>query len=415
VPSRLSDGRTGVCHRADDALPEHRYRAVMEGPAPATDVSFVRRALRSPLLDALLAIALAGYAAAEAMSQPDWPEPRPVSAALAALAGLFLAVRRSRPLTSLTGALGVLAMIGVALGHYEAGAGLLIGLVVAYSAGAWGDNTAYALAVLTGFALSEGIGQPASEAVPDVLWTCAALALPFGVGRSVRRLTSRARTAEGHAQRLRQERQAVAAAAAAAERRRIAHELHDVISHGLAVVILQAGAADQVLDSDPGKAREALRQIRATGQEAINGMGTLVGLARGGEQPPRAPMPTLADLEHLVATTRSAGLAVSLRAEGQPRVLEASVELNAYRVAQEGLANALKHAHDAEVHVVLRYRPDELEVEVSDDAAGTAPGLGSRLGIVGLRERAAVFGGRLHAGPGPHGGWTLRASFPAPP
>ena len=368
------------------------------------------------MLDAVLAVVLAGYAAADAVAGHEWPEPRLVSASFAALAGLFLAVRRSRPLVSLTGTLGALSVVSVALGHYEAGSSVLVALPAAYSAGAYGGNVPYALAVLVGFALTEGMGEPAAEASPDVLWTCAVLALPYGVGRSVRRLTSRARSAEHHARRLKQEQQAVAAAAAEAERRHIARELHDVISHGLAVVMLQAGAAEQVLDSDPDKARTALRQIRATGQEAINGMGTLVSLARDGQEQARDPLPTLADLEHLVAAIRSAGLAVRLRTEGEPRQLEASVELNAYRVAQEGLTNALKHAGGAEVQVLLRYRTDEIEVEVRDDGAADAgPGPGTRQGLTGLRERAAVFGGRFHAGPDPRGGWTLRASFPATP
>ncbi|MGW3118496.1 sensor histidine kinase [Streptomyces sp. NPDC001107] len=387
----------------------------MEEQRHGEDAAFVRRVLRSPLLDGVLAVALAAYAAADALTGGEWPEPHPVSAVLAALAGGFLAARRTRPLISLTGALGALAAVSVALGHYESGSSVLIALSAAYAAGAYGGNVPYALAVLTAFALTEGIGQPAAEATPDVLWTCAALALPFGVGRSVRQLTSRARAAERHAHLLRREQRELAQAAAEAERRRIARELHDVISHGLAVVMLQAGAAEHVLDSDPGKAREALRQIRATGQEAINGMSTLVGMAQDG-QPARHPPPTLADLEHLVVTTRTAGLAVSVHTEGEPRKLDASVELNAYRVAQEGLTNALKHAGGAEVRIVLRYQPDAVEVEVHDDGAtDTGRGPGSRQGIVGLRERAAVFGGHLQAGPDPRGGWTLRAAFPTTP
>ncbi|MBM0224245.1 sensor histidine kinase [Micromonospora sp. ATA51] len=141
-------------------------------------------------------------------------------------------------------------------------------------------------------------------------------------------------------------------------------------------------------------------------------MGTLVGLIRDEPGPGRDPQPTLGDIERLVATTRSAGLAVHVQTEGKERDLPASVELNAYRVVQEGLTNALKHAGRADVRVVLRYRADGIEVEVSDDGAGTGQGPGGRRGLIGLGERVAVFGGRFEAGRDPRGGWKVRASFP---
>jgi len=161
-----------------------------------------------------------------------------------------------------------------------------------------------------------------------------------------------------------------------------------------------------------GQTREALRLIRATGQEAITELGTLVGLIRDEQPLDRDPQPTLREVERLVATTRSAGLAVTVQTEGQPRDLPPSVELNAYRVIQEGLTNALKHAPGATVGVLLRYHPGGLDVEVRDDGAGTAAGPGTRRGLIGLRERAAVFGGQFEAGRDPEGGWKLRASFP---
>jgi len=214
---------------------------------------------------------------------------------------------------------------------------------------------------------------------------------------------------------MQQEQQALTEAAARQERQRIARELHDIISHGLGVVVLQAGAAEQVLDQDPGKAREAMQLIRATGQEAITELGTLVALIRDEQPPGRDPQPTLRDVERLAATTRSAGLAVTVQTDGQPRDLPASVELNAYRVIQEGLTNALKHAPGSTVQVVLRYHPGGLDVEVRDDGTDTAGGPGSRRGLAGLRERAAVFGGQFEAGRDPQGGWKVRASFPTAP
>jgi signal transduction histidine kinase len=210
--------------------------------------------------------------------------------------------------------------------------------------------------------------------------------------------------------------QTVAAAKAAEEeRRRIARELHDIISHGLGLVVLQAGVADQVLDRDPDRAREALAQIRQTGQEALGELSTLVGLIREDPATLADPQPTLADIERLVENIRAAGLVVQLRSEGPTRPLHAAVELNAYRVVQEGLTNALKHAGRAKVNVVLRYLPSNLEVEIVDDGRAAQRGSGGRQGLPGLRERVAVFGGRFEAGSQPDGGWRLRASFPTTP
>ena len=365
----------------------------------------VRRAARSPALDVVLAAVLGCYAALDALRTADFPHPHSVSAALVAVSAAFLALRRVRPLTALTGALGGLAAVYLALGHYEAGAAVLIVVIATYSAGAYGRNLPFTVPVVFAFGVTTGLRQPAAEA----------LALALGVGLTARRLRGQSQSAQRQVRQMQQEQQALAEAAARQERQRIARELHDIISHGLGVVVLQAGAAEQVLDQDPGKAREAMQLIRATGQEAITELGTLVALIRDEQPPGRDPQPTLRDVERLAATTRSAGLAVTVQTDGQPRDLPASVELNAYRVIQEGLTNALKHAPGSTVQVVLRYHPGGLDVEVRDDGTDTAGGPGSRRGLAGLRERAAVFGGQFEAGRDPQGGWKVRASFPAAP
>ena len=372
----------------------------------------VRRVARSPALDVVLATGLGAFAVLDALRTSDFPAPHGVSAALVAVSAVFLAGRRVRPLISLTGALGGLAAIYLALGHYEAGASVLIALVAAYSAGAHGRNLAFTVAVVYAFGVTTGLRERASDALPDMAWSWVVLSLALGAGLTARRVRGQSRVAQHRVEQLQREQRALAEAAARQERQRIARELHDIISHGLGVVVLQAGAADQVLDQDPGKTREALRLIRATGQEAITELGTLVGLIRDEQPLDRDPQPTLREVERLVATTRSAGLAVTVQTEGQPRDLPPSVELNAYRVIQEGLTNALKHAPGATVRVILRYHPDGLDVEVRDNGAGTEAGPGTRRGLIGLRERAAVFGGQFEAGRDPEGGWKLRASFP---
>jgi signal transduction histidine kinase len=362
---------------------------------------------RSSAFDVVVAVALAVVGTLDALRSGSWPQPYLASAALVAFSALCLAWRRRRPLLAYTGAMGALAVIAVGLGHTEAGSGIIIGFIATYSVVVYGDNLAYAIAVGLVLAVANSVGQAPEEAVWDAAFNVVVLALPFAAGLAVRALGRRTATLET-------EQTVAAAKAAEEERRRIARELHDIISHGLGLVVLQAGVADQVLDRDPNRAREALAQIRQTGQEAIGELSTLVGLIR--ENPPTSdPQPTLADIERLVENTRAAGLDIQLHTQGPTRPLPAAVELNAYRVVQEGLTNALKHAGRAKVNVVLHYLPSNLEIEIVDDGHGAQRGGGGRHGLAGLRERVAVFGGRFEAGSQPDGGWRIRASFPTAP
>jgi signal transduction histidine kinase len=362
---------------------------------------------RSTAFDVVVAVALAVVGTLDALRSGSWPQPYIASAALVAFSALCLAWRRRRPLLAYTGTMGALAVIAVGLGHFEAGSGIIIAFIATYTVAAYGDNLAYAIAVGLIFAVSTGVGQAPGEAVWDAAFSVVALALPFVAGVTVRALGRRTAILET-------EQTAAAAKAAEEERRRIARELHDIISHGLGLVVLQAGVADQVLDRDPDRAREALAQIRQTGQEAIGELSTLVGLIR--EDPPTSdPQPTLADIERLVESTRAAGLDVQLQTLGPPRSLPAAVELNAYRVVQEGLTNALKHAGRAKVNVLLHYLPSDLEIEIVDDGHGAQRGGGGGYGLPGLRERVAVFSGSFEAGRQPEGGWRISASFPTTP
>jgi signal transduction histidine kinase len=362
---------------------------------------------RSSAFDVVVAVALAVVGTLDALRSGSWPQPYIASAGLVAFSALCLAWRRRRPLLAYTGTMGALAVIAVGLGHFEAGSGILIAFIATYTVAAYGDNLAYAIAVGLIFAVANSVGQAPGEAVWDAAFSVVALALPFVAGITVRALGRRTATLET-------EQTVAAAKAAEEERRRIARELHDIISHGLGLVVLQAGVADQVLDRDPNRAREALAQIRQTGQEAIGELSTLVGLIR--EEPPTSdPQPTLADIERLVENTRATGLDVQLHTQGPTRPLPAAVELNAYRVVQEGLTNALKHAGHAKVNVLLHYLPSNLEIEIVDDGHGAQGGGGGRYGLAGLRERVAVFGGSFEAGSQPDGGWRISASFPTTP
>jgi signal transduction histidine kinase len=157
-----------------------------------------------------------------------------------------------------------------------------------------------------------------------------------------------------------------------------------------------------------------LHAIRATGQEAIAEVGTMLALVRGEAEALREPQPSLNDLDGLVARMRESGLHVDLGVDGQRRDLPAALELSAYRIVQEGLTNVLKHAGPARARVQLRYAEHDLELEVSDNGSGSLNGSGSRRGLAGIGERVEVFGGRFEAGPRPEGGWALRAALPLP-
>jgi signal transduction histidine kinase len=179
-------------------------------------------------------------------------------------------------------------------------------------------------------------------------------------------------------------------------------------------MVLQAGVAQNLLTRDPVRARDALELVRETGQESMAEMGRLVSLVRA-EDDGSDPQPTLSDTDRLVNAQRAVGAHVDLDTEGSPRRLPPAVELSAYRVVQESLTNTMKHAANSDVRVVLQYQEHALSVEVSNDAGDGQPRSESaRAGLVGLRERVDVFGGQLVAGPGPNGGWTVRALFPTP-
>jgi signal transduction histidine kinase len=202
----------------------------------------------------------------------------------------------------------------------------------------------------------------------------------------------------------------LAQAAVAIERARIARELHDVVAHNVSMMVVQAGAAERVLAGEQPHVRDALAAIADTGRQTVDEMRTLLGVLRG--VAPLAPQPGLADLEQLVAGVREAGLPVTLRIEGDRRPLPQAADLSAYRIVQEALTNALKHAGPARADVIVRFESGALTLEVRDTGTGAAQGTGSGHGLVGMRERVAMFGGELEASPAPDGGFAVRARLP---
>lgn len=231
------------------------------------------------------------------------------------------------------------------------------------------------------------------------------VAIPIAVGRAV----------FNRRRRLHEDRERMAHDAVVQERARIARELHDVVAHAMSVMIVQAGAARTVVERDPGQAALALRRIEDTGRFGMAEMRRLIGVLKADdEQAELMPQPGLAQLDELLETVRSAGLPVEAVTEGTPRPLPPGVDLTAYRVVQEGLTNVLKHAGGAHARAMVRYEDDAIEVEVADDGRGAVadPNGTPGHGLLGMRERVAVFDGTLETGARAGGGFVLRARIP---
>jgi signal transduction histidine kinase len=202
--------------------------------------------------------------------------------------------------------------------------------------------------------------------------------------------------------------------AAVEERSRIARELHDVVAHSVSVMVVQSSGVRRLLKEDQHREREALLSVEQIGRQALTEMRRMLGVMRTGEEAPAAlaPQPGLQHLERLVAQVEEAGLPVTLRIEGERPQLSPGVDLSAYRIVQEGLTNALKHAPGSHAEVVVRFDEDAVHLEITDDGDGNSEEDGLGQGLVGMRERVALYGGRLEAGPRDGGGFVLRADLP---
>jgi signal transduction histidine kinase len=209
------------------------------------------------------------------------------------------------------------------------------------------------------------------------------------------------------------EREAAARIAVAEERARIARELHDIIAHAMSVMVLQVGAVRHKLSPTLGEDRDALGRVEQAGRTALAEMRRLLGAMRSdGDGVELGPQPGLDALDSLVQDVVHAGLAVQLHVDGEPYALPRAIDLSAYRIVQEGLTNALKHAHASHADVTVRYQPDEVELEVADDGKGPVATNGHGHGLVGIRERAKIYGGEMSAGAAPAGGFILSARLP---
>jgi signal transduction histidine kinase len=300
----------------------------------------------------------------------------------------------------------------VTIGTYAAGVG------AAFLLGNLNDP----MRAWTGLAIAAGgvaviVANDPQHAVDELVFTPIGFGLAWLVGFALRDRVVRADAAEDRAARLEQEREADALRAVVEERTRIARELHDIVGHSVSVMTVQTSGVRRLLRPEQQQEREALLAVEQTGREALAEMRRVVGALRDPEEGPAlAPRPSLSRVDKLVAQAREAGLPVDLEVEGEPVPLPAGVDLAAYRLVQEGLTNAIKHAAARHAEVRVRYDRDHLEVEVCDDGRGAggadSAASGGGQGLVGLRERVSIYGGELEAGPRAEGGFRLRARLP---
>jgi len=254
-------------------------------------------------------------------------------------------------------------------------------------------------------AIALAVGSSAfGDAAARVVFLVAAWLL----GDSIRSRRAYIHEIEEKATRLEREREAEAQRVAAEEQARIARELHDVVAHALSVIVVQAAAADDVFEVDPRRAREPIQAIEQASRAALGDLRRVLGILQDGAE--YEPQPGLARLDSLVERVRATGLEVDVEVEGAARPLPAAVDLSAYRIVQEALTNTLKHAGAAHATVRVRYG-DELGLEIRDDGKGGGEANGGS-GLIGMRERVAMLGGRVASGSRPEGGYVVTAEIP---
>jgi signal transduction histidine kinase len=335
-----------------------------------------------------------------------------------AVATLFttgpIALRRYRPIAVLAVTVTAETLILIFARDSPVPLGVIVAL---YTVGAYCERRVsiraagwVALPITVGLIANNG--PHAGRVIPEL----AVFAIAWVVGDNVRTRRAYLTELEARAARLEREREEKADRAVVEERARIARELHDVIAHNVSVMVVQAAAGEDVFDEDPGKARESLAAVASTGRAALTELRRLLGVIRAEEDraPAYAPQPGLEHIDVLVGQVCEAGLPVELSVLGEARRLPEGVGLCAYRIVQEALTNTLKHADASTAQVHLRYVADALELQITDDGRGWAAVDGDTggQGLIGMRERVALFGGELIASPRPDRGYEVRARLP---
>ena len=400
----------------------------MTRAAGASSVHGLVRFSATPRTDVALAIGLAGAALLERVLDPSsgtLSGPPEVTVPLSLGMTVPLIWRRRAPLAVGMWVVAANAAGAVLTGEPLSAASLFVAWLCAlYTLIVGTESRAFAVGLAATIVSFLVVAAGAPDARPNlVAWLLATVVAMVVLRRIVRGRDARADALARHAALLDRERELREREAVLDERARIARELHDVVAHEVSLMVVQAGAERRVLPDDAGSAKDTLAAIERTGRHALGEMRRLLGLRlRGGEGVPLAPAPSLRDVGALVERVRAAGPDVRLTVEGVRRDLSPGLDVSAYRIVQEALTNTVKHAGAATVRVTVRYGPRAIEVDVRDDGAGRplppagdGNGNGHRSGghgLVGMRERAELYGGRLDAGPLPGGGFVVHAVLP---
>jgi signal transduction histidine kinase len=344
--------------------------------------------------------------------------PRAVAAVTTLLACALLVGRRRAPALLATAACLVIVLRGW-LGVDEEELVVPLGIIFAgcYALGRHAGTVPGVAGLVLSDVAVHVVSAWAFPSAEDVVWVALLTGTPWVCGLVVR---SHARAnpelaVQGH--RLVEEQRMLAERAVSDERRRIARELHDIIAHSLSVMVVQAGAASSALRTDPDATERGLEEIQRAGRSALAETGRLLHLLHDTTEPEMTPQPSAAQLPELVQVFRSAGLDVDLVVDGSTEGLPAGVDLSVYRIVQEGMTNALKHAPGAAVHVGFHRGPDGVDIDLRSGRGRSQlehqPELvSSGRGLVGMRERVAVFGGDLDAATTEDGGYVVRARLP---
>jgi signal transduction histidine kinase len=405
-----TDGfRMGEIVLKDDLAPRPtRYFPCMKA------LSLVRRHAVTALI-----LLLAVLAQLEAWLVDDVGGPRVVAVAFALAWTLPLLAHRRFPFAA---PVGVLLIVGVEAlvqneGVSNSATAFIMLIVVAWMMGSENPRAQAAAGFVVAVALISVVvtNDPDTDANAwGIVSTSIIAGLIFLAGAGIRARREQVESLEERVGRAEREREESARRAADEERARIARELHDVVAHSMSVMVVQAGGVRSLLEPHQERQREALLAIERTGREALTEMRRMLGVLRRSDEGQAAlvPQPGLDHLHRLVGQVREAGLPVELHVEGVAAALPPGIDLSAYRVVQEGLTNALKHAGPARAEVTIRYDETAIQIEVTDDGTATPNGSDPGHGLVGMRERVALYGGTMEAGPRTEGGYALRVTLP---
>jgi signal transduction histidine kinase len=379
----------------------------MTGRGARSTVETVRRRLEAVTIDRLLAVVLTVLVELQVWLGGGSIGHRLTQAVVGGAVTASVGLRRRYPVAVGLGVQAALVVDVQAPGHLPAGPVTVAWFCALYGLAVW-TTTRWFIAGLAFFSLSNLLPQLFNSDNTSTV-------VPFTVGGVVVMVLVRVILGERDRRVLLAERERDVAAreAVVEERARIARELHDAIAHNVSMMVVQAGAERRVLDEQDGSTHEVLETIEHIGRGALTEMRRLVGMLRSDGGDPLAPQPGLDDLPTLVSQVGAAGLPADLVVEGDRRELPVGIELSAYRIVQEALTNALKHAGAAHASVHVRYGADSLELEIVDDGTGApAPVESGGHGLVGMRERVGLYGGRLDAGRQPSGGFAVRVLLP---